>query len=157
MARQLLLTMHSEQVEGPGSLAGGRAVINNWLSENIGTMKGVYIDNGSGLSRETRITTANLVDLLQHGWSSNFRPEFLSSLPLSALDGTMRKRLNDSALEGRARIKTGLIKGVRSMAGYVNARNNVHYSVAMMIDSNKVNFWNGNEIQDAVLKWIFSR
>jgi D-alanyl-D-alanine carboxypeptidase/D-alanyl-D-alanine-endopeptidase (penicillin-binding protein 4) len=157
MARQLLLTLHSEHIEGPGNLKGARAVVTDWLTENIGAMPELHIDNGSGLSRTTRITTANLVDVLQHGWDSNFRPEFLSSLPLSALDGTMRKRLKDSALEGRARIKTGLIKGVRSMAGYVNASDGTHYSVAMLIDSNKVNFWNGNQIQDAVLKWVYGR
>ena len=67
----------------------------------------------------------------------------------------MRKRLHDSGLQGRARIKTGLINGVRSMAGYVNSRKNIHYSVAMMIESNRVTYWNGNEIQDAVLQWVY--
>jgi D-alanyl-D-alanine carboxypeptidase/D-alanyl-D-alanine-endopeptidase (penicillin-binding protein 4) len=157
MARQLLLTIHSEQTEGPGNLEGARGVVTDWLAQNIGATPGLHIDNGSGLSRKTRISAANLVDILQYGWASNFRPEFLSSLPLSALDGTMRKRLKDSELVGRARIKTGLVKGVRSMAGYVNARNGIHYSVAMLIDSNKVNFWNGNQIQDAVLKWVYER
>ena len=158
MARQLMLSLDAQGQDRPATIAGGRAAIKNWLSENAGIMPGLIIDNGAGLSRKTRITTANLTDLLQHGWRSNYRAEFLSSFPLAALDGTMKKRLHDSALPpGRARIKTGLINSVRSMAGFVNASNNKHYSVAMMIESKNVGFGNGNVIQDAVLEWIYNR
>ena len=163
MARQLLLSLdaHRQQAQGqnqPATVAGGIAAINNWLSENVGIMPELIIDNGAGLSRKTRITTANLTALLQQGWRSNYRAEFLSSFSLAALDGTMKKRLRMSALPpGRARIKTGLINRVRSMAGFVNARDNKHYSVAMMIESKNVSFGNGNVIQDAVLEWIYNR
>jgi len=60
-------------------------------------------------------------------------------------------------LQGRARIKTGLIDYVRSMAGYVYARDGRHYAVTMMIDSRRINFWSGNAVQDAVLEWVFAR
>ena len=63
--------------------------------------------------------------------------------------------LKDSPLNGRARIKTGLVNGVRSMAGYVNARNGRHYSVVMMIDTRQVNYWNGNAVQDVLLEWVY--
>jgi len=81
----------------------------------------------------------------------------MASLSLAALDGTMRKRLKKRALIGRARIKTGLINGVRSMAGYVHSQSDQHYIVTMMIDSTRVNYWNGNQIQDALLKWIYDQ
>lgn len=157
MARQLILSLDAQEQDRSATLAGGRALIKDWLAANLGGMPGLIIDNGAGLSRKTRITAANLTDLLQHGWRSNYRAEFLSSFSLAALDGTMRKRLIGSELSGRARIKTGLINNVRSMAGFVNARNNKYYSVAMMIESKKINFGNGNVIQDAVLKWIYNR
>lgn len=157
MARQLLLGLDAQDPNRPATLAGGRSAIKNWLTEKVGTMPELIIDNGAGLSRKTRITTADLTSLLQHAWRSNYRAEFLSSFPLAALDGTMKKRLRAGALAGRARIKTGLIKQVRSMAGFVNASNNKHYSVAMMIASKNVNFRNGNVIQDAVLEWLYNR
>jgi D-alanyl-D-alanine carboxypeptidase/D-alanyl-D-alanine-endopeptidase (penicillin-binding protein 4) len=156
MTRNLFLTLDAQVENSPATPDGARAMLGDWLTVNNLSMPGLYVDNGSGLSRKTRISSRSLSDLLRHGWNSNYRPEFLSSLSLSALDGTMRKRLRDSGLQGRARIKTGLINGVRSMAGYVNARNNRQYSVAMMIESSKVNYWNGNELQDAVLKWIYN-
>ncbi len=157
MTRNLFLSIDAQKADEPATLEGARAMLANWLVVNGLSTPGLFVDNGSGLSRKTRISSRSLADLLHHGWNSNYRPEFLSSLSLTALDGTMRKRLHDSGLQGRARIKTGLIKGVRSMAGYVNSRNNRQYIVSMMIETGKVNYWNGNEIQDALLKWIYAR
>ncbi len=157
MARILLLSIDAEREGEPATIDGARKMIGDWMTVNGLPMPELFIDNGSGLSRKSKITTANLSDLLGHAWNSNYRAEFLSSLSLAALDGTMRKRLKNSPLRSRARIKTGLITGVRSMAGYVNAKNNKQYAVAMMIESGKVNFWNGNVIQDAVLNWVYNR
>lgn len=158
MARMLLLALDMQEDSGsrPATLSGARQGVLQWLSDNGIGMPGLVLDNGSGLSRSTRATVAGLANLLDHGWHSNYRPEFLSSLPLSGLDGTMRRRLADSALEGRARIKTGLISGVRSMAGYVGSRRGARYSVAMIIESGKIGYGNGNRIQDAVLQWLYS-
>ena len=157
MSRQLLLTIGAELHGEPGTVAGGIGVIKNWLSANGIAMPALIMENGSGLSRKSRLSAGGLSALLKRGWDSTYRPEFISSLPLAAIDGTLRKRLNSSPLRGRARIKTGLIDGVRSMAGYVHARNNRHYSVVLMIDSGKVNFWNGNALQDAVLRWVYNQ
>lgn len=157
MARQLLLTLGAELRGEPGTLEGGIAVIEEWLTGNRIAMPALALQNGAGLSRAGRASAAGLSALLARGWRGTYRPEFLSSLPLAAIDGTMRTRLLESPLRGRARIKTGLIDGVRSMAGYVHARDGRHYSVVMMIDSGTVNFWNGNLMQDAVLRWVYER
>ena len=120
-------------------------------------MPNMVIENGSGLSRNSRITARELSTLLRHSWHSNYRPEFLSSLSIAAMDGTMRKRLKQNSVSSRARIKTGLVNGVRSMAGVVHSRSNCYYSIAVMIDSDQVNYWNGNEIQDEILSWVYNR
>lgn len=155
MARQLFLSIDAQREVRPGTLEGSRQQVRDWLASNAISMPKLFIDNGSGLSRESRITAGNLSDLLQHGWKSNYRAEFLSSFALSSLDGTMRERLNETELHGRSRIKTGWLRGVRSMAGYVNSRHNRLYTVAMMIQSEKVRYESGSRIQDALLKWIY--
>lgn len=161
MSRQLLLTVGSESADDlanqPATVAAGVGAVRRWLSANDIAMPALVLENGSGLSRKSRLSADGMWALLKHGWDSTNRPEFVSSLPLAAIDGTLRKRLQTSSLRGRARIKTGLIDGVRSMAGYLHANNNRHYGVVMMIDSNKVNFHNGNAIQDAVLRWVYER
>ncbi|MGI9318972.1 MAG: D-alanyl-D-alanine carboxypeptidase/D-alanyl-D-alanine endopeptidase [bacterium] len=157
MARQLLLTIGSVWSEDDtlDTQTSGVQAIYEWLHSIGIETKGMKIDNGSGLSRTSRISVSQINRLLQTAWRSTWQPEFMSSLSLTALDGTMRKRLKKSNLAGRARIKTGLINGIRSMAGYVHAENDRHYIVSMMIDSKKVNYWNGNQIQDALLEWVY--
>ncbi len=157
MSRQLLLTLGAERYQAPGTVEAGIRAIKEWLSANEITLPALVMENGSGLSRKSRLSAVGLSTLLQRGWDGTYRPEFVSSLPLAAIDGTMRTRLHDDPLRGRARIKTGLIDGVRSMAGYVHARNNRHYGVVMMIDSGRINFWNGNAVQDAMLRWVYDR
>lgn len=155
MARQLLLSIGMEDSEATGSVKSGRKAINRWLAQQRINMPKLVLVNGSGLSRSTRVSARGLSTLLAHAWRSTYFPEFISSLSLSALDGTMRSRLNETPLLGRARVKTGLIDGVRSMAGYVHARSGKHYSVALLVDSKRINYWNGNEIQDALLLWMY--
>ena len=155
MSRQLLLTLGAHVSGQPGTAEAGASAIHDWLTANGVSMPDLVIDNGAGLSRKSRASAAGLWALLRHGWASTYRPEFVSSLPLAAIDGTMRKRLTDTPLRARARVKTGLINGVRNMAGYVHARNGRHYAVVMMIDSEQVNFHNGNVLQDAMLRWVY--
>ncbi len=157
MSRQLLLTIGAESDRQIGTVEAGAAAIKKWLSAKRIGMPGLVLANGSGLSRKTRATASGLSALLAHGWRSTYSPEFVSSLSLAALDGTMRSRLSDSPLRGRARLKTGLINGVRSMAGYVHARSGRYYNVVMILDSRAVNLWNGNEMQDAVLRWVYQQ
>ena len=157
MSKMLLLNLDAQLENKPATIHGARKIVADWLVSIGLALPELILDNGSGLSRETRITVAGLVDLLQHGWQSIYQPEFFSSLPLLALDGTMRKRLKDNGMQGRGRIKTGYIKGIRSMAGYVTSRNGTQYSVAMVIESGKVDFRNGNQIQDALLKWLYEQ
>lgn len=157
MSRQLLLTVAAESTESPGDVAPGVAAIRAWLADVGLEMPNLVMDNGSGLSRKTRSSVHELSALLDYGWRSVYRPEFVSSFPLVAMDGTLKKRLAESELGGRARIKTGLLDGVRSMAGYVHAKNGRHYRIAMTINSLRVHYWNGNEIQDAILQWVYER
>lgn len=159
MARQLLLTIGVASQTDPAvdTRQAGVQAVREWMEQSGVSSSGLIIDNGSGLSRDARLSARQIDALLQLAWNSTWQPEFLSSLSLVALDGTMRKRLRKSRLKGRARIKTGLIRGVRSMAGYVHASDGQHYLVTMIIDSGKVNFWNGNQVQDALLEWVYAR
>jgi D-alanyl-D-alanine carboxypeptidase/D-alanyl-D-alanine-endopeptidase (penicillin-binding protein 4) len=78
-------------------------------------------------------------------------PEFLASLPLTAVDGTMRKRLGDAGVAGQAHIKTGSLTGVRAIAGYVlDARGRRLVVVSIVNHANAVN---AEAAQDALLDW----
>ncbi len=155
MARQLLLTIGKEKFATFGSKIAGNKAIVDWL-HSIGILAPELImDNGSGLSRSARISAHTLAKLLQHAAQSPNQAEFFSSLPLVGVDGTVRKRLSGIIPAGNARIKTGLINDVRSMAGYVKSRNNKNYIVVILQNHKGIQNTTGTFVQDAILKWLY--
>ncbi len=79
----------------------------------------------------------------------------MASLPLVAVDGTMKKRLAGAELAGQAHIKTGSLAGVRSIAGYVLDSQGRRVVVVFIV--NHANAGNAQPVQDALLKWAYNR
>ena len=119
MARQLFLTLGMEAGYRPASAADADAAIRAWLEARGLSVPELVLENGSGLSRRERISAEGLGRLLQAAWRSPVMPELMASLPVTATDGTMKKRLKQNGVAGQAHIKTGSLEGVRSIAGYV--------------------------------------
>ena len=157
MARQLFLTIGQIKKGTPGSKASAAQAINDWLVSAGITAPELVLDNGSGLSRNSRISARTMGKLLEYAWNSPLQPEFLSSLPIAGLDGTMRKRLNGKIPDGKVRIKTGLIREVRSMAGYIYSRNNRHYAIVALQNYPGIQNTTGTLIQDELLKWLYDQ
>ena len=119
MAQQLFLTLAAQRLPGqPATPEAARETLRRWVAERIGEGAAgeLVLDNGSGLSRHTRLTAQWLAHLLQHAWYSPVMPELMSSLPVNGLDGTMRR---SRAPVGRAHLKTGSLRDVAGLAGYV--------------------------------------
>jgi D-alanyl-D-alanine carboxypeptidase/D-alanyl-D-alanine-endopeptidase (penicillin-binding protein 4) len=154
MARQLLLTIGRE-AGGEGSTRGAVQVVDKWLAERGMAFPELEIENGSGLSRTERITPAHLGTLLLAAWRGPLMAEFVSSLPIAAVDGTMKKRLRDQGVAGHAHIKTGSLRGVKAIAGYVHDRKG--RSVAVVFIINHPDASAGQAAQDALLEWVYSR
>jgi len=154
MARQVLLTIAEETNGGvPATTAQGAATVRNWLAaESIDTTP-LVIDNGAGLSREARVSAALMGRMLLAAFRSPAMPELMSSLPLVAEDGTMRKRLIDDGVAGRAHVKTGSLQDVRAIAGYVLAASGKRYVVVCII--NHPNAPAGQAAEDALLQWVY--
>ena len=82
-------------------------------------------------------------------------PEFMASMPLVGVDGTMVRRLKNSDVAGQAHIKTGLINGVRALGGYVLDARGKRVVAVLLI--NHANAHNANLVQDAFLRWVHAR
>ncbi|MRW90275.1 D-alanyl-D-alanine carboxypeptidase/D-alanyl-D-alanine-endopeptidase [Duganella sp. FT80W] len=128
--------------------------IRGWLQQHGIDGNGLILDNGSGLSRTERATPAQLAGVLQAGLKSLWMPEFLSSLPIAATDGTMRRRLKDSPAAQRARLKTGSLKGVIAIAGYVPDANNQPCIVVAILNDEHVANGAGRAVLDALVDWV---
>ena len=152
MARHLYLTLGADNAGQPASGHKALAVIKAWLAAKGIAAPEFVMENGSGLSRGERISAANLAALLQAAWRSPVMPEFIASLPVVAVDGTMRRRLLASNVAGQAHIKTGLLTDARAMAGYVLSRGGRRHALVMLI--NDANADQGQPAMDALLRWV---
>jgi D-alanyl-D-alanine carboxypeptidase/D-alanyl-D-alanine-endopeptidase (penicillin-binding protein 4) len=155
MARQLFLTLGAEGAGEPATPEKADRVIREWLAGKGLTVPELILENGSGLSRIERISARNLGLLLLSSFRSSVMPELIASLPLVAVDGTMKKRLSDADVAGQAHIKTGSLTGVRSIAGYVLDAQGRRLVVVSMV--NHPNAGNAQAAQDALLAWVYNR
>ena len=150
MAQQLFLTLALQrQPAQPATADAARMLLQEWLVSRIGELPpGLQLDNGSGLSRDTRLSAALLARLLQQGWSSPAMPELLSSLPINGLDGTMRR---SRATPGRAHLKTGSLRDVAGVAGYVLSDSGRRYVLVALINHPNANA--ARPALDALVQW----
>jgi len=152
MAQQLFLTMgmvFEPSAHGVGTPEAGRQVLHRWLIERLGDSAGeTVIDNGSGLSRETRISAQTLARLLQLAWSGPLMPELMSSLPVSGIDGTL---VRSRAPQGRAHLKTGSLRDVVGIAGYVLGNSGRRQVLVAII--NHPNAGAARPVLDALVHW----
>ncbi len=155
MTRNLLLTLGAERYGEPGTLENGRAAIHDWLERAGIDAESLFVDNGSGLSRNARASSRLLGEILLKAFRSPYMPEFIASLPLSAMEGTMESRFRNDPLRGRMHMKTGLIDHVRSMGGYMLTRSGRTMVIVLLQNHPNVHRRTGTSVQDALLKWVF--
>ena len=126
-----------------------------WLDTQRLKFPELVLENGSGLSRAERISPQSLAELLQRATHSPFSAELVASLPILGMDGTMKKRFKDNEIAGYAHLKTGMLEGVKSLAGYVQAHSGEQWIVVFII--NHPNAKHGQDAQDALIEWLQKR
>jgi serine-type D-Ala-D-Ala carboxypeptidase/endopeptidase (penicillin-binding protein 4) len=157
MARQLLYTLGAESNGAPGTEDSGKAVIAKWLADNGLASTEIAIENGAGLSRKTRTTARDMANMLQFAWQQPYMPEYLASMSLSGLDGTLRRRFVNSGLVGKAHLKTGSLDHVTAIAGYLQSRSGRRFAVVAMQNFEDVHRGPGEEVQEALLRWLYEQ
>ena len=153
MTRQLMLQLAAVGREPSVDEAAARRLVTTTLKLNGLALPGLVVDNGSGLSRSARVTARGLNDVLSHAAESDYEVTFRKSLPVVAVDGTMRRRLRSHPVAGQAWIKTGSLSGVRSMSGYVYSKSGQWYAVTMMINGSAAR--RTRSVQDELIKWVY--
>lgn len=149
MAQQVFLTLGREGGSGVGRAEQARATLQKWWETRIGPESIPLVDNGAGLSRTERMSAQSLGLLLQHAYRSPLMPEFMASMPISGVDGTLTR--SKVRATGSAHLKTGSIQGVNAIAGYVDAASGKRYVVIALI--NHANAANARPALDALVDW----
>jgi len=156
MARHLLLTLGAHTRERGIRVEDGIAVLNQWLRQRGIDTPGLNIDNGSGLSRDTRISARGLAGVLRAGYRSRYAAELQASLPLAGEDRALRK-LDMRGLRGTARLKTGLIDDVRALAGYVTRPGGEPRVVVLLVNHPGAHRALGTRLQQALIRDLLGR
>ena len=153
MTRQLLYTLGAENSTAPGTREDGVEVIRSYLVDRGLSPESLVIDNGAGLSRETRISAALLAEVLQLAEGGPYGAEFVASMSIGGLDGTTRGRFSNQE-EGRAHIKTGRLDHVTALAGYVHAASGKTYVVTAMVNTPDAHRGPGEELLNELVNWV---
>jgi serine-type D-Ala-D-Ala carboxypeptidase/endopeptidase (penicillin-binding protein 4) len=158
MARSVYLTLAAEKYPGQSATTqSARDAMNDFLGSRGISIPELVVENGSGLSRTERITAVGLADVLQAAYRSQYMPEFAASLPLSATDGTLKRRFRAAELQGRLRMKTGTLADVTALAGYVNAASGKTYLTVVILNHPTASQGAGEAIQTALVQWVFAQ
>jgi D-alanyl-D-alanine carboxypeptidase/D-alanyl-D-alanine-endopeptidase (penicillin-binding protein 4) len=135
--------------EAPASTDRARAALHQWLVGRLGDRAGQpELDNGAGLSRQTRLSAGALARLLQQAYGSAVMPELMASLPVSGLDGTLRRA---KVTPGRAHLKTGSLRDVAGVAGYVLSDSGRRYVLVALV--NHANAQAARPALEALIQW----
>ena len=133
MARHLFLEL-GQQPSQRNRLHHARDTINKWAAENGLDTSSLFVDNGSGLSRYCRVTTKFIAAVLRKAWMDPSMPEFLSSLSIPGVDGTLENKFGLTPLASRSHLKTGFLKNVRAVAGYIHHDSGEVLSVVIIVN-----------------------
>jgi D-alanyl-D-alanine carboxypeptidase/D-alanyl-D-alanine-endopeptidase (penicillin-binding protein 4) len=146
-----LATSTSQSASTPSSKQCATAQIFEYLSAKGIDPSGIVLENGSGLSRQERISAKQLADIIVMAYQQPTSAEFVSSLPIAGKDGTMQRRLSQPCLAGRLRLKTGSLRNVTSIAGlYLPPTGSPHVLVIMINGS-----MSNNNARQLIDQWLW--
>ncbi|HNP25140.1 MAG TPA: D-alanyl-D-alanine carboxypeptidase/D-alanyl-D-alanine-endopeptidase [Nitrosomonas sp.] len=158
-ARQLFLTLGTagsiNRSRAPATLDKSEQALKQWLASKQLFFPELVVENGSGLSRNERISARHMGQLLLTAFQSPVMPEFISSMPIAAADGTMRNRMTGTTVSGVAHMKTGTLNSVRALAGYMLNKSGQRFVVAIFVNHALAD--RSGVAMDALLQWIYDR
>lgn len=138
MAQQVFLTLGSPSLEA-ADFAHARQRLRSWWHQRVSAeLPPPELDNGSGLSRVTRISAQQMAAALRHAATMPQAQDFLDSLPVAGVSGTVSHMGRDGSTPhafGNARLKTGTLNDVTAIAGYVTDRQGRLLLVVGMINA----------------------
>lgn len=151
MARMMLLAL-GEQYGQPATVQTGGVALARALAERGLVFPELVVENGSGLSRNGRVSASSMASMLNAAWMSERMPEFISSLAIAGEDGTVRRRLKANGARGKAHLKTGTLRDVSALAGYVQGASGKRYVLVSMTNDTKA--FNTRAFNDALVQWL---
>jgi D-alanyl-D-alanine carboxypeptidase/D-alanyl-D-alanine-endopeptidase (penicillin-binding protein 4) len=136
IAEQLVKALGADWTGGRGSWPSGTQAVHQVLDQRGLLDPGTIIADGSGLSPRNRVSPATLVRVIR-AVSDDFAagPEFLASLPLGGLDGTLEDRMEDPRVAVRG--KTGHLNHVSALSGVLSTATGRRLAFAVIVNGGR--------------------
>ncbi len=160
IAELLFKTIGAEVIGEPGTWRKGRDAINEFLTEIMGEPPPHRFVDGSGLSRYNLLNAELLTKLLVYMYQNfELMPEYLASLPIAGVDGTLSNRMQGVSAEKTLRAKTGTLSGVSALAGYTVTADGEVFAFGILISHYVGPATPARNIQDKIGNYLagFSR
>jgi D-alanyl-D-alanine carboxypeptidase/D-alanyl-D-alanine-endopeptidase (penicillin-binding protein 4) len=152
-ARHLLLFLGAKMYGAPATLSKGRQAVEYILRSKSALSSGTLkIDNGSGLSRSAKLNAKLLASMYDNAYS-RYGEKWMKTLSIAGVDGTIKRRFRGTVVRNRAWMKTGTLKRVKNIGGYVKNKKGQLYTVVILVNS-KAGNWKASQLQNNILKWL---
>ncbi|KRH79481.1 D-alanyl-D-alanine carboxypeptidase DacB precursor [Ferrovum sp. JA12] len=153
MARMIFLNTGSVDADNKTSYKLAQAVIKQFVSNKGLNSTDLFIDNGSGLSRQAFVTPVLLNSLLQTIWRDPVGHEVVSSLPLMGTEGTLYEKQSNLVETNKMFLKTGTLNNVKGVAGFVQTRTGDWYTLVCLV--NDENAKKSSPFIHGLLDWLY--
>lgn len=152
-ARHLMLLAGAKLYGAPATMQKGRDAIRYILDSRGALGEGVLkIDNGSGLSRKSKMTAKILAEMYDHAYD-NYGQRWMDTLSKAGVDGTIKRRFRYSVVKNRAWMKTGTLKNVKNIGGYVQNKAGKLYTVVILAEGGRARYF-ASKLQDDIITWL---
>lgn len=132
---ETVLRLLGARRRGVGTADAGHEAVVEFLRRMGVDAKDWSLQDGSGLSRSDLLTPHELASLLvamdRHPHAAAFR----ATLPVAGVDGTLKNRMRGTAAEGRLLAKTGTLRHVNALAGYVTTRGGSRLAFSIAVNN----------------------
>lgn len=120
---------------GNGSTDSGINKLESYWTGKI-PVSGMFIKDGSGLSRGNAISPRHFCDLLQYmAKNSKHFTAFLGTLPVAGVSGTLSSVCKNQAAEGKIHAKSGTMNRIKSYCGYADTKGGKRLAFAFIANN----------------------
>ena len=153
VAEQILKTVGAEIYGSPGTTINGLRAMHEYMKLLEYESEKFIILDGSGLSRQNRLSPDQIVSVLQDMYGDlGVYPEFVSALGVMGRDGNVIKRMNRHSGSARARVKTGTLNSVSALSGYFQSADGERFAFSILMNDLKCSGRRARALQDQIIR-----
>lgn len=156
LAAEMTLKSLGREFGGGGTTVAGIEVVKRFLADVGIDIEHLRLYDGSGLSRQNMLSPADMTKLLQWLHRSSISADFLASLSIAGVDGTLASRLVGTRAEKNMVGKTGYLSGIRALSGYVRTRDGELLAFSIVSNNYSVPTGVVNTAQDLIIMRLAS-